>query len=144
MNRVTALPDIVLSEDPDQGDVLRLEERLYEYNVERTGISDGRVLALFARDETCSVIAGLYGWTWGHACEIRSLWVDERWRRQGLGTRLLSMAEYEARLRGARQIVLSTHSFQAPAFYRRFGFEVLVGVSDYPVGHDHLLLRKSL
>ena len=138
------LPEVVLIEEPDRDDVLLLEERLYAYNVERTGISDGRVLALFARDDSNVVVGGLYGWTWGHACEIRSLWVDGRWRRQGLGSQLLKMAEYEARVRGARQILLSTHSFQAPAFYRRFGFEVVAGVSDYPIGHDHLLLRKIL
>ena len=138
------LPEVVLTEDPNHDDVWLLEERLYQYNVERTGIADGRVLSLFARDEENAIVGGLYGWTWGQACEIRSLWVDERWRRQGLGSRLLTMAEYEARVRGARQILLSTHSFQAPAFYRRFGFEVVVGVSDYPVGHDHLLLRKRL
>jgi len=141
---VAELPEVVLTEEPDRDDVLLLEERLYQYNVERTGISDGRVLSLFARDESNAIVGGLYGWTWGQACEIRSLWVAARWRRQGLGSRLLKMAEYEARVRGAKQILLSTHSFQAPAFYRRFGFEVVAGVSDYPIGHDHFLLRKIL
>lgn len=138
------LPHIALTEEPDREDVLLLEERLYEYNVGRTGIADGRVLALFARDDAGEILGGLYGWTWGKTCEIRSLWVAEPSRRQGLGSQLLSMAEYEARVRGARQILLMTHSFQAPAFYRRFGFEIVAGVSDYPVGHDHLLLRKVL
>jgi ribosomal protein S18 acetylase RimI-like enzyme len=137
-------PHIALTEEPDREDVLLLEERLYEYNVGRTGIADGRVLALFARDDDGSILGGLHGWTWGKTCEIRSLWVAEPCRRQGLGSQLLSMAEYEARVRGARQILLMTHSFQAPAFYRRFGFEIVAGVSDYPIGHDHLLLRKML
>ena len=139
-----SLPDIALTEEPDKDDVLLLEERLYEYNVAKTGIADGRVLALFARDDDGAIVGGLYGWTWGMGCEIRSLWVAEPWRRKGLGSQLLSMAEYEARVRGARQITLMTHSFQAPAFYRRFGFEIVAGVDDYPIGHDHLLLRKRL
>ena len=137
------LPDIELTEEPDHDEVRRLEERLYEFNVERTGITDGRLLTLFARDADV-IVAGLYGWTWGKTCEIRTFWVEERWRGKGLGSKLLSMAEYEARVRGVRQILLSTHSFQAPAFYRRFGFEIVTGVSDYPVGHDHFLLRKQL
>jgi len=138
------LPDIALSEEPDRDDVVLVEERLYEYNVARTGIADGRLLGLFARDEARTIVGGLYGWTWGAACEIRSLWVDERWRGRGLGSKLLTTAEEEARRRGARQIVLSTHSFQAPDFYRRFGFEVVAEVPDYPLGHQHLLLRKRL
>jgi GNAT superfamily N-acetyltransferase len=137
-------PHIALTEEPDKNDVLLLEERLYEYNVARTGIADGRVLALFARNDDGEIVGGLYGWTWGNACEIRSLWVAAAWRGQGLGSQLLSMAEYEARVRGARQILLMTHSFQAPAFYRRFGFEIVAGVGDYPIGHDHLMLRKRL
>ena len=138
------LPAIALTEEPDQDDVRQLEERLYEFNVARTGICDGRLIALFARDDADAVVAGLYGWTWGETCEIRTLWVHERWRGKGLGTRLMAMAEAEARSRGARQILLNTHSFQAPAFYRRFGFEVIAGVADYPVGHDHMLLQKKL
>ena len=78
------LPEIALTDEPDKDDVLLLEERLYEYNVGRTGIADGRVLALFARDGDGAILGGLYGWTWGKTCEIRSLWVTEPWRGHGL------------------------------------------------------------
>ena len=131
-------------ETPDRDDVQVLDDRIYEYNASRTGITDGRLLAIIVRDGDRNIIAGLYGWTWGRCCEVKTLWVHERWRSHGLGTGLMAAAEAEARRRGAAQMVLSTHSFQAPDFYRRLGFEPVGHFEDYPVGYQSIFLRKRL
>jgi len=131
-------------DNPDRDDVQFLDDRLYEYNVSATGITDGRLLAIFVRDVDGSILAGIYGWTWGGCCEVKTLWVREDRRRRGMGARLMAAAEAEARARGAVQMVLSTHSFQAPEFYRRLGFETVGAFSDYPRGYRNIFLRKSL
>jgi len=128
----------------DPRDIQFLDDRIYEYNASRTGIADGRVLAIILRDREHAIVAGLYGWTWGKCCEVKILWVHERRRGEGLGTRLMTEAEAEARRRGAAQIVLSTHDFQAPEFYRRLGFEPVGHIENYPVGHRSIFLRKLL
>lgn len=133
-----------IEEDPDREDIRLLDEGINRFNFDTTGIHDGRELAIFVRDEEGAVLAGVSGWTWGGTLHIQYLWVRDEFRRQGFGRRLLEAAEREGRERGCRQAVLSTHSFQAPEFYRRMGYEVRGVYDDYPVGHQKLYLRKAL
>ncbi len=137
-------PEFKIDTSPSRQQVRFLEDRINEYNYEATGITDGLEIAIFIRDEKGEIRAGLYGWTWGGTCEIASLWVNRDLRGQGLGSQLLRAAEAEARARGATQIVLDTHSFQAPEFYKRFGFEVVGLVENYPRGHQHIFMCKLL
>jgi ribosomal protein S18 acetylase RimI-like enzyme len=99
---------------------------------------------ILLRDPRGRIYAGLSGHTWGGVAEVRFLWVDESQRHAGVGRGLLRAAEEEARLRGCRKIVLSTHSFQAPDFYRKCGFIVVGEYADYPLGHRSFFLEKSL
>ena len=136
--------DLVIQTEPRPDDVQYLEDRIYEFNSAATGIGGGEWLAILVRDDAERIVAGISGSTWGGCLEIRQLWVEEKRRGQGLGTRLFLAAEQEARRRGCRQILLMTFSFQAPAFYAKHGFEVVAAVDDHPRGHENLLLRKRL
>jgi GNAT superfamily N-acetyltransferase len=121
-----------------------LEDRLYEYNSARTGRDDGRLFGFFVRDERQAIVAGLAGWTWAGACEIRTLWVHPAWRGQGYGRDLLAAAEREARERGCRVILLSSYSFQAPGFYQKHGYELRWVLDEFPPGHRYCFLVKRL
>jgi hypothetical protein len=68
--------------------------------------------------------------------------VREEQRRAGVGNRLLAAAENEMRRRGCGQVAVSTHSFQAPGFYARFGYRECGRTPDYPRGHDQIHLVK--
>jgi len=46
----------LIGENPDLDDLRRLEETIYEFNVQATGISDGRPFASFLRDAEKAVI----------------------------------------------------------------------------------------
>lgn len=136
--------EFVVSTTPTPDEVQYLEDRLYEFNSAATGIAGGEWLSILVKDAEGRIVAGICGAVWGGCLEIRQFWVEETRRRQGLGSQLLAAAEQEARRRDCRQILLSTFSFQAPAFYARHGFEVLAIVDDHPRGHTNLLMRKRL
>ncbi len=132
----------VSEEDRELVDLL--DGEIYAFNVEATGLADGRMLTIRAVDAAGHLIAGLSGWTWGGCAYVDVLWVHAQFRRQGLGTRLMDAAEQEAAARGCTLIVLSTHTFQAPAFYEARGYVETGRTRDYPVGHGQIHLSRSL
>jgi ribosomal protein S18 acetylase RimI-like enzyme len=136
--------NVSVSDDPTLEDLHFLEERINDYNFATSGIRDARLLAIVLRDSAGRIYAGLSGHTWGGVCEVRFLWVDEARRHTGVGSCLLQAAEEEAVARGCKKIVLSTHSFQAPDFYRKHGYVIAGEFSDYPQGHRSIFLEKRL
>jgi len=129
---------------PREQDIQFLRDQIYQYNITATGIFDGEELAMYLRDDGNRIVAGIYGWTWGECLFIQYLWVRDDMRGKGFGKTLLTAAEQEAVLRGCRQALLDTHSFQAPGFYQKFGYEIVSVVEDYPRQHQDLRMRKSL
>ena len=135
---------LVVDSAPRHEDIRFLDTALYEFNRERTGIDDGKLFAIFLRHADGTVAGGADGWTWGGTCKVQHLFVPANMRGKGLGTRLMQAIEDEARARVCRHILLETHSFQAPAFYRGLGFELVGRIDEYPRGHGFLTLIKRL
>jgi GNAT superfamily N-acetyltransferase len=129
--------------EPRAEDIVCLDDLLYAYNVECTGLTDGRRLAMFLRGSGDKVIGGLVGWTWGGTCYIDLLYLPVALRGQGEGSRLMAAAEAEARARGCERMVVRTHDFQAPNFYRKLGFAAVCDV-EYPQGHSNITFLKLL
>jgi ribosomal protein S18 acetylase RimI-like enzyme len=122
----------------------RLHDEIYQFNQEATGYRDGRGLSLRVGDASGHLLAGLTGWTWGGTGYVDVLWVRAESRGAGLGGRLLAAAEKEARARGCTSMVLSSHSFQAPDFYRARGYLECGRFPEYPVGHCEVHFTRSL
>lgn len=136
--------ELRVEDEPRLEEVAALEDRLYRHNVTVTGCDDGRWLAIFVRDAAGDVVAGLHGWTWGTTGYVKTLWVREELRRQGIGAQLLAAAEREAVRRGCREVQLDTHSYQAPGFYRRLGYAQIGELPGWPGATTRLFFRKTL
>jgi ribosomal protein S18 acetylase RimI-like enzyme len=136
--------DRVTITDVEDGLAAELSDRINEFNVEVTGFDDGRWLRAAQRGPDGRLEGGLAGWTWGGCGYIEFLWVRSDMRGSGVGSRLLAAAEAESRARGCLQVVVSSHSFQAPDFYRRHGYVECGRIEGYPRGHAQVHLVKDL
>jgi GNAT superfamily N-acetyltransferase len=136
--------ELTVEAEPKPDDIRQLEDSIYAFNVNATGISDGKLFGLFLRDDARVAVGGAFGWTWAGTCSVRILFVPTHLRNQGHGTRLMHAVEAEAKARGCRRIVLETFDFQAPQFYLKLGFEVRARVPDYVQGHDMFVMAKRV
>ncbi|MBE2223874.1 MAG: GNAT family N-acetyltransferase [Anaerolineae bacterium] len=93
------------------------------YNATHFGYEDGRPFNLFIRNQNGDIIGGLLGYTYWGFLAIDTFWLDESLRGQGLGEKMLAMAEQEAVQRGCTTVHLDTFEFQAPRFYEKYGYK---------------------
>lgn len=117
---------------------------IHHYNIQQAGDGHGKQLCfvLYAPDQ--EIAGGLIGethWGWFY---INLMFIKEELRGRGYGHRLLTLAEEEARQRGAKNAYLDTFSFQAPGFYKRHGYRVFGELEDFPPGHQRYFLTKQL
>jgi len=136
---------ITLTDAPEDGERTVVMDGLRAYNEERAGVSDARQLAILARDpDTGEVVGGLLGRSYLGLLTVERFFLPENLRRDGLGGRILAMAEEEGRRRGCTRAVLSTLHFQAPGFYLKQGWEVAARIECEPPGHTRFYMTKNL
>ena len=136
---------VEIREEPEDGGNVAEEVRrgIRSSDPAEVGPRDWMPLTLSLRDDARTIVGGLYGATmWGWLV-VDGLWVDERLRRQGFGSRLLAAAEERAIARGCRGAWLGTFDFQARSFYERHGYRVMGTLEDFPAGHAHYELAKT-
>ena len=75
---------------------------------------------------------------------IDILWVDEKYRENRLGTKLLKEIERIATEENCSLIHLDTFDFQAKNFYIKHGYEIFGVLDDCPKNHCRYYLKKKL
>jgi GNAT superfamily N-acetyltransferase len=114
------------------------------YNKQQAGEDNAQTLCFLLHAPDQEIVGGVIGatyWDWLH---VDLMWIKEEYRGRGYGHRLLMLAEEEARKRGAKNAYLDTFSFQAPDFYKKYGYEVFGELQEFPTGHQRYFLTKEL
>lgn len=123
-------------------------DRLVEYNLTKVPATQKIHFENINKkflNENGEIIAGcvarMYCW---NVLYIDILWVDENYRNQGLGSKLLEYVEETAKEKGCYLIHLDTFDFQAKDFYIEHGYEIFGTLKDCPKGHCRYYLKKSI
>ena len=114
------------------------------FNEQQAGDNKFQRLCFCLKGPGQEIVGGVLGeiyWQWFY---VDLLWVSEALRGRGYGRQLMTIAEDEARQRGAKNAYLDTFSFQAPDFYKQLGYEVFGELPDFPPGQQRFFLRKQL
>lgn len=127
-----------------QAEEAEIHQALRVFNRAKREPSEDIPLGVFYEDEQGRKLAGLTGEIFGNWLCIHYLWVSEEWRGQGIGSRLLARAEAEAVTQGAKYAFVDTFDFQAPNFYRRYGYQEVFHLTDYPYTGSRYYYTKAL
>ena len=136
--------DIVYSEKPDQNDRKYLDDKLMGFNGDKIKGYAFNNFLYKVTDDTGLLVAGIdctYGGGW---LEIISLWVSDNHRKKNIGERLLLKAEKTAMEKDCNGSYLYTYSFQAPAFYQKYGYKIFGVLENYYECHSKIYLKKKL
>jgi ribosomal protein S18 acetylase RimI-like enzyme len=115
----------------------QLREKVIDYNISKTG-TYGKQEPLFCGyfDDQDNLIAGCYGYFFWGMFYIDLLWVDEKYRHQKLGSKLLEKVEEHAIKQKALYIRVNTATFQALDFYLKNGYEIFAKLPISVKGHS--------
>ena len=140
-----AEPKIVLTDAPEPEDTAIVADGLRDYNTSKAGYDDYRPLAVFATDSaTGKVLGGLFGGSYMGQLRVDRFFLPESLRRDRIGSRVLKMAEEEAKRRGCSRVTLNTMEIQAPGFYRKQGYEMAAKLDCDPPGITRYVMTKKL
>jgi GNAT superfamily N-acetyltransferase len=137
--------EVVVADVADETDRNIIQSGLRASNAEAAGPSRVKPVAILLRDpESGRTLGGLWGKTLYDWMFVEMLFVPDTLRGLGLGSKLIAQAERIAAERDCVGLWLDTFEFQAPAFYRKLGFEECGLVDDHPLGMNRYFFRKRL
>ena len=140
-----AEPKIVLTDAATPEELAVISDGLRDYNTSKAGYDDYRRIAIFVTDpESGAIVGGIYGGSYMGQMSIERVYLPETLRGDRLGSRIIKIAEEEARRRGCSRLTLNTMEIQAPCFYLKQGYEMAAKLDCAPPGVTRYLMTKKL
>lgn len=134
-------------EEPDANFMNTVKKGLIEESEKKGGPwrCQYQTYAFCVNDKNGEMIAGLEGYTLYGSLNISNIWIKESYRGQGLGTKLIDMAEKLGRTRGCTFALLNTFDFfDVVPFYQKLGYFVEKTLAGFEKNSTKITLKKNL
>ena len=142
---MTSEPILTLSAERDPRADEAVSGGLAAFNKAVFGRVDAQILDIHVREaESGEIVGGLLGHSSLGLFFLDLFYLPEELRGAGLGTRIMALAEDEAKRRGCTAAFVYTVTFQAPGFYERHGYRRFGEIACPPHGATRIFLSKAL
>lgn len=136
-----------LTEEFQESDIQYIINQIELFNLSTAPTAQdppSETINMILKDQGGQIFGGILGRMYRFALYINVLWINEKLRGQGYGSRLLEEIESNARAKGCKLIHLDTWNFQAPDFYKKHGYEVFGTLEGFPEETKRFFLRKVI
>lgn len=130
-------------QDCTKEDEAKIYEGILEYNEKYHQIVY-EDLSCCIHDDDGEMIAGVVAILKGEYLDLQYLWVDDRYRKNGLGSKLLQEVERRGKERGANVINIETFGFQAPKYYPQHGYTLFAETTKCVGEYSRYYFTKKL
>lgn len=122
----------------------QLDEKLLRYDEQHTKGTLHKMFSIGYADVNGAVLGGVFATSTAYdIVYVSTLFVEESFRGQGIGRKLMLELETQAREQGAKMIRLDTFDWQGKVFYQKLGYkEVGSYRSDEFDFSEHFFLKE--
>lgn len=135
---------IEFESNPKNKDTQILSDGIFSEARKKKNLNPVSYFAFFIRNEAKKIVGGCNGDILYGQLYISQLWVEEKLRGQGYGTKLMQLAEEYAKKMGIRFMSVNTMNFEAPEFYKKLGYYVEFERHGFDKDSVFYFLRKDL
>ncbi len=123
---------VSINGEPNPIDKQVMIDGMLSYHASKGHVRKSETFSVVIKDQNekllgCVMVSFLW-----NGMSIQSLWVDDAVRGQGLGKKLMAMAEEEGVKRGCTIAYTDTFTWQAPGFYEKLGYKIYGKLEGFP------------
>ena len=136
---------VIISREFATPDVTKyLAQGINGYSLQKIGIVGKNDLVAFVAKDGDIIVGGITVEVFYGQLHIKLLFVEDEYRKYGVGKKLMEQALNFGREMKCPQAFVKTMSFQALGFYQKLGFSIEFSRDGYASGAKNHYLRKDL
>lgn len=141
---LSAAPFSIIEKKLDQWTYRKMEEGFLQHAFEKVQHKGNIEQISFIAKRGNAFAGAVYTETFWGALHIKLLYLEPKFRGQGVGTELMEKAMQKGKEKGCRFAYVETFSFQALDFYKKLGFQEEFVRSGYDKESQYHYLKKTL